>query len=315
MKSSATSSRIGLALGGGGARGWAHLGVLKALTERNIAIHAYSGTSIGALVGGFAAAGKLADLEEVLAGMDLKRIFQLFVETKLPRSGLLDGRHIVALMRRHLGTPYISKLPAPFCAVATDIENGTEVDMKKGDLVTAIRASIAIPGIFTPIKRDGRYLVDGGLVNPLPIRPLKGMRMRKIIAVDLFGDGIASLNRPSSKYPAKPKLRKSLPSDSSSEKTKIWLGNQKAKMEQVAQKTLHRWLNKSSGPSIFNVMGNSIDIISTQITLTTLQQYPPDILIQPKVGNIGHMEFFRVEEGIAAGYKAAIAALDANKIR
>jgi NTE family protein len=312
MKPAAQTLRIGLALGGGGARGWAHIGVLQALAERKISIHAYSGTSIGSLVGGFAAAGKLADLEEVLAGLDLKRIVHLFAEKKLPRAGLLDGRHIVELIRRHLGCPDISALPAPYCAVATDIESGEEIVMRQGDLVTAIRASIAIPGIFTPMKRDGLHLVDGGLVNPLPIRPLKDLGVEKIIAVNLHGDGIAPLNRPLLKHPVKSASPgKSFPVDSSSEKTKIWLEKQKTKVEQAAQETIQRWLAKSSGPGIFNVMANSIDIISSQITKTTLQQYPPDILIQPKVGDIGHMEFFRVEEGVDAGYRAAMAALDA----
>jgi len=315
MKKVAHAPRIGLALGGGGARGWAHIGVLKALAERKITIHAYSGTSIGSLVGGFAAAGKLADLEEILAGLDMKRIIQLFAEKKLPRAGLLDGRHIVKLIRRHLGNSDISVLPSSYCAVATDIESGAEIVMSQGDLVTAIRASIAIPGIFTPMKRDGRHLVDGGLVNPLPIRPLKEIGVDKIIAVNLHGDGIAPLNRPLLKNPVKSvNAQKYFPVDSVSEKTKIWLEKQKTKVGLVAQETIQRWLAKTSGPSMFNVMANSIDIISAQITMTTIKQYPPDILIQPKVGDIGHMEFFRVEEGVKAGYDAAIAALDSAKL-
>ncbi|HMO05918.1 MAG TPA: patatin-like phospholipase family protein [Kiritimatiellia bacterium] len=183
--------RIGLALGGGGARGWAHLGVLRALADRQVRPAAIAGTSIGSLVGGFAAAGQLDALIAELRGMDLKRVIGLFAERKLPRAGLVDGRHVIALIREHLGNPVIESLALPFYAVATDAESGAEVVLDRGDLVTAIRASISIPGMFSPVPWQGRYLVDGGLVNPLPVSVLAARRdLDAVIAVNLHGDGL-----------------------------------------------------------------------------------------------------------------------------
>ena len=310
MKSERPIPRVGLALGGGGARGWAHIGVLRALAERNIEIHAYAGTSIGSLVGGFAAAGKLPALESVLASMDLKRIIHLFAEKKLPRSGLVDGRHIVKLIREQLGFPEIESLPVPFAAVATDAENGREVVLDRGDLVSAIRASIAIPGMFTPVKWNGRYLVDGGLVNPLPVNVLKSRGYDVIIAVNLHGDGMTPFVREKPEVKPEREKRASRRSVTAPEKSLRWLEQQKEKLEQTARTTMQRWLSITDGPNIFQVMANTVDIVSAQLTTIQLREVPPDLLIEPKVGAIGHMEFARIDEGIAAGYAAAVPVLD-----
>lgn len=300
--------RIGLALGGGGARGWAHLGVLRALEERGLEASAVAGTSIGALVGGFAAAGKRGELEAVLADMDLKRILQLFAERKLPRSGLVDGRHIVDLIREHLGYPDIGSMPVPFVAVATDAETGGEVALDRGDLVMAIRASIAIPGVFSPVRLQGRYLIDGGLVNPLPVSALAGRGLDAVIAVNLHGDGMAPFSGSGTTAPRVPRRRRGA---ASAEGTAVWLERQKEKLEATAREAMQRWLGTASGPNIFQVLANSVDIVSATLTRVRLEQCPPDLLIEPKVGGIRHLEFHRVDEAKRAGYEAASRSLDA----
>jgi len=299
---------VGLALGGGGARGWAHLGVLRALAENNIRITAYAGTSIGALVGGFAAAGKIRELEKVLEELDLKQVIYLFAEKKLPKSGLVDGRKIVELIRKHVGHPDIQHLPVTYCAVATDIENGEEMVFDKGDLVTAIRASIAIPGVFSPVNDNGRYLLDGGLVNPLPVSVLRDRGIKRIIAVNLHGESPPPISRQPIALPVKSSRRKNEAVEDQS-MASVWLEKQKEKIGQTAHDTIQHWLKKSAGPNLFTILGNTVDIVSIRLTAISLQQYPPDLLIEPKVGSLGHMEFYRVEEGIAAGYEAAMKAL------
>jgi len=308
MKPASRDVGIGLALGGGGARGWAHLGVLRALAERNIKIDAYAGTSVGSLVGGFAAAGKICELENILADLDLKQIFYLFAEKKLPKSGLVDGRKIVELIRSHVGQPNIEQLPVSYSAVATDIENGREVVFDKGDLVTAIRASIAIPGVFTPVNHHGRYLLDGGLVNPLPVSVLRARGIKRIIAVNLHGEGPPPINRQLLSFPMNSSSRKKEKSGASSAAS-AWLEKQKEKIGQSTRDTVQHWLKKSSGPNLITILGNTVDIVSIRLTAISLQEFPPDLLIEPKVGSIGHMEFHRVEEGITAGYEAAIKVL------
>lgn len=310
MKPARPTPRVGLVLGGGGARGWAHIGVLRAMAERTIPIHAYAGTSIGSLVGGFAAAGKLSALEAVLADIDLKGLIHLFAEKKLPRSGLVDGRHIVELIREQLGNPKIEELPVPYAAVATDAETGAPVVLNRGDLVSAIRASISIPGMFTPVLRNGRYLVDGGLVNPLPVNLLKNHGLDTIIAVNLHGDGMKPFVREKKTSPKNKGKNASRLALSTPEKTMQWFEQQKDKFGVTVRSTMQRWLSISEGPNIFQVMANTVDIVSSHLTTLQLRDVPPDVLIEPKVGSIGHLEFNRVEEGIAAGYKAASTALD-----
>lgn len=302
--------RIGLALGGGGARGWAHLGVLRALQERNVEIHAFAGTSIGSLVGGFAAAGRTDELEKLLASLDFKKILYLFAEKKIPKSGLVDGRKIIDLIRRHVGSPLIQDMPVPYCAVAADIDNGDEVVIRHGDLVSAIRASISIPGVFSPVKWEGRYLVDGGLVDPLPIEPVRSLGAVKVIAVNLHGGGLRPVTRQSFSLGATKRNAEGEEPDSGS--AMEWLSRKKEKLEQSAADNIERWLSKSSEPSLFTVLGNTVDVVSTRLTKLSLERNGPDILIEPAIGNIGHMEFHRYEEGVAAGYAAAMEALDAH---
>lgn len=169
--------RIGLALGSGSARGLAHVGVIRAIEDAGIQIDCIAGTSMGALVGAVHAAGKLNELENAFLDFDWKKTASFF-DVVLPRSGLLDGAKVSELVRSHIHTNDIEALSIGFAAVASDLQSGSEVVICTGDIIEAVRASVSVPGIFTPVRRNGQILVDGGLVNPVPtsVRARDGCR-------------------------------------------------------------------------------------------------------------------------------------------
>jgi NTE family protein len=175
--------KIGLALGSGSARGLSHIGVIRGLQEANINIDVVCGSSIGSLVGGAFAAGKLNIMEEIIRGFSLSE-FLRFMEFPLPRSGLIDGDKIAQFMREKLSDVNIEDLPIPFGAVATDLTSGQEVWLQKGSLINAVRASISMPGMFTPLKREGMLLADGGLVNPVPVSLCRALGAQIVIGVN-----------------------------------------------------------------------------------------------------------------------------------
>jgi len=174
----------GLALGGGGARGWAHIGVLLALAEKNIRITHISGTSIGAFVGAFYATGRLEVLRESFSHFNWKQGLGYFASVP-SKEGILNGHTITKFLEKHLGEVTLENTPIPLCIVATDLRSGKEVALKKGAITEAVRASIAVPGIFTPVQKDSFLLVDGGLINPVPVSTVRAMGAEQVIAVDL----------------------------------------------------------------------------------------------------------------------------------
>lgn len=175
---------LGLALGSGGARGWAHIGVIRALMEADIPIHAIAGASIGAFVGAIHAAGELDELEEFVRELDWKGIMALF-DLTFPTSGLLDGNKVYELLTEHLLDLCIEDAGIPFCCVATDLITGQEVQLRTGSMADAVRASISIPGVFTPFEREGCFLGDGGIVNPVPVDVVRQMGSDLVLAVNL----------------------------------------------------------------------------------------------------------------------------------
>jgi NTE family protein len=175
--------KIGLALGSGSARGWSHIGVIRGLQEANIAIDIVCGSSIGALVGGAYAAGRLDDAEKLIRELAWSDVLG-FMEVPVPRSGLISSEKIADYLRERLGDPNIEDLPIPFAAVATDLTSGQEVWIRKGSLIEAIRASLCMPGMFTPCFREGRLLVDGGLINPVPVSLCRSLGANTVIAVN-----------------------------------------------------------------------------------------------------------------------------------
>jgi len=293
-------NRIGLALGSGSARGLAHIGVLRALEEAGIRVTCVAGTSIGALIGAVYASGKLDALATELLAFDWKRV-AAFLDPVFPRSGLIDGQRVVSLVRSHVGVSNIEDLPVPFCAVATDIQTGVEAIIKTGDLIDAVRASISVPGILTPVRLDGRVLVDGGLVNPVPVNAARNMGADFVIAVDLNHDivtGRLSRHEPSAQGRAYGNAVEHL-------LQRLRSSNSPA----LAQFT--EWLRKEPLPGIFEVLLGALSIMQAQITRINFQNEKPDLTIRPPLGAMRFMDFDRAEEIIDVGYRSAVEELTA----
>lgn len=183
---SLTPPAIALALGGGAALGWAHIGVVRTLVERGVRIEAVAGTSIGSVVAACLAADKLDALEDLARSATALTVLR-YLDVSF-RGGVLGGRTIERQLRRHFGDLRLEELPLPCATVAADLITGTEVVLRDGPVVEAVRASLAIPGIFKPVMRDNRMLADGGLVNPVPVSAARLLSDRPVVAVNLQGD-------------------------------------------------------------------------------------------------------------------------------
>lgn len=302
--------RIGLALGSGSARGLAHLGVLRAVAEAGLTVDCIAGSSIGALVGAVAAAGQIGALEATFQTFDWRRTLSFF-DMVLPRSGLIDGAKVSALVRDHVPTARIEDLPTPFAAIATDIVSGEEIVIRSGDVIDAVRASISVPGIFTPMRTDGRILVDGGLCNPVPVSVVRDMGADLVIAVDLNHD-IVSGKKPRRPMPQPPAV--------SAVPMPRWFGDYRQAMAELkdsflargapARAQFARWAASGERlPNIFEVLLASINVMETRITQSRLELEPPDLLIRPPLGHVRFLEFGRADEVIRIGYDTAARAL------
>ena len=300
--------KIGLALGSGSARGLAHVGVIRAIEDAGLEVDFIAGTSMGALIGAIHAAGKLDELEASFRVFDWKRTASFF-DVVLPKSGLLDGAKVSELVRAHIHHETIEMLLKPFAAVATDIVSGEEVVIRSGDVIEAVRASISVPGIFTPVRSNGHILVDGGLTNPVPVSVARAMGADIVIAVDLNHEIISGKNM-------KPLLSAENTNgaeDNVSGMFSRWVGDYRLSMKDIRQKLLagnnpasaqfRKWISAEPLPSIFEVLLASINIMETRLTQTRLSLDRPDVIIQPPLGHIRFMEFGRAEEIIAIGYE------------
>lgn len=295
---------IGLALGSGSARGWSHIGVIRALAEAGIEISYIAGTSIGSLVGGAFALDKTDALEDFARQLDWKQIVS-FMDVTFPRSGLIDGEKVTDFFRSHVQEVNIEELPRPYCAVATDLTTGRELALNEGDLIEAIRASISVPGIFTPVKKNDSFLIDGGLVNPVPVSVVRNMGADYVIAVDLNHD-IVDKRSVGSIDPVDSSLANVVDQPPPSK----WsiaqnLAGRFNELSSPALLQVRQWLHRDPVPNIFDVLTTSINIMESQITAIKLTTDPPDLLIQPKLGDIRFLEFHRAEEAIAEGYREA----------
>ncbi|MBW1738597.1 MAG: patatin-like phospholipase family protein [Deltaproteobacteria bacterium] len=304
-KQNAPAPKIGLALGSGSARGWAHIGVIKALTEAGIHVDYVAGTSVGAVVGAVYASGRIDSFKDVVLQLDWKKIAS-FLDVVFPKSGLIDGNRIAEFIRSHVGEKNIEDLSLPFCAVSTDLATGNEVVFQDGDIIEAVRASISVPGVFTPVRKSGAILVDGGLVNPVPVSVVREMGADLVIAVDLNHDIIdkkglkkASITN-SSALAHNPGTMQGLTKGS---KILDALNNRLETLDLAALTHIRQWMARDPMPNIFEVLMTSINIMETQITATRLKADPPEALIQPHLGHIRFLEFNRAEEAIVAGYE------------
>jgi len=301
-----SSRKIGLVLGSGSARGWAHLGVIQALAEAGVRVDYVAGTSIGALVGAFYAAGKIETLRNTILELDRKQIALLF-DMVLPKSGLIDGKKIADSVREHISEKNIEELSLPLCVICTDLNTGCEVNIQDGDIIEAIRASISVPGIFTPVKRNGAFLVDGGLVNPVPVNASRQMGADLVIAVDLNHDIVENRNTAHSKSrPTPPTKHGRFIVQNTLVRNVIDTLNKRAGAPSASiLAQIKQWMKKDPVPNIFEVLASSIYIMEMQITATRLKAEPPDILIQPKLGHIRFLDFHRAQEAIDEGYREA----------
>ena len=254
--------RIGIALGAGSARGWAHIGVLDALLEAGIVPESVAGTSIGALVGAVYADDELAALEDWVRGLTWRKLVGYFDVSF--RGGLVKGDRLFDFLRGDLLEKRIEGLRRPFAAVATDLVNGREVWLREGPVADAVRASIAIPGLFTPWLEDDRQLVDGALVNPVPVSLVRAMEADFVIAVDLGSNTVG-------RHMRKPAAGKRHP----------------------------------RRPSMVDVVTGSLDIMSVRIARSRLAGEPAEVVIQPRLGGLGLLDYHRGAEAIAEGRVAA----------
>ena len=301
MTLSRQPTKIGLALGSGGARGWAHLGVLRRLNELGLRPTCIAGTSAGAIAAALYASDSIDMMEDLATHLDWKQVAQLLIDVSFPRSGLLTGNKAMRLLKSVIRVHAVSSLNIPYAAVATNLETEKEVVLQSGNLFDAIRASIGIPGIFTPTLLNGHHLVDGGLVNPLPVSVCRSMGADFVIAVDVNLRASAQKR----KLAKKPLL--AAPPERITQLIES-LGKLMPQRPTPATGTSHRWIappkKESDTLSIFDVLTRSFRLVENQITRRELALNPPDILIQPEVGDIMTLDFHRGPEAIAAGIRA-----------
>lgn len=291
-----TNNGIGLALGGGLARGFAHIGVLKTLNKHGIYPSVIAGTSIGAVVGGAYLAGKLDDFEEWALNLNRLRIFS-YMDFRMKSPGLIGGDKLEKELIKHFGDMKIEDLSNPFIAIASDLGTGHEVWLRKGSLTQAMQASFALPGVFPPVERNHRQLVDGAMVNPVPVSVCQALGARMTIAVDLHGDLIGKAAAPGKNYQRVAGFDVYNDKDVPKTEQKRFFGNF------FAKRLFGR--KDDDTPSLFGVMVSALSIIQDRITRSRLAGDPPDVHIKPRVGHIGMVEFERAEELIAIGEEAA----------
>jgi NTE family protein len=295
-RSAANSPSIGIALGGGVARGFAHIGILKTLLAHGLLPEVITGTSIGALIGGCYAAGQLKAAEEWALSLTRRRVLG-YMDVSLTGSGLISGDRLARHLETVIGRTTIESLDVRFAAVATELATGHEVWLTRGRLVEALRASYALPGVFSPVRIGGRWLVDGALVNPVPVSAARALDSSLIIAVNLnaglIGRGSTILNH------------------GYEEEQVSLVPDPQARGTMGVEKVLRRHvLGGVRRPGLSKVMIEAYNVMQDRITRAKLAGDPPDITISPRLGNIGLFDFHRAGEAIALGVEAAERVLD-----
>ena len=287
--------KIGLALGGGAARGWAHIGVLRALEKAGIKPDIIAGTSIGAVVGGCYAAGRLDDVEDFARSLTKRRIFGL-LDFNFKGTGLINGQRLVEMLDRHLGVCNIEDLETRFTAVATEIGSGHEVWLSRGRLVDAVRASYALPGVFKPVKIDNRWLFDGALVNPIPVSVCRALGARYVIAVNLNFDI-------SSRSAVTTHIETSLGAVTEQIEPEPVTGKNGIAMRRLLQRQIFG--QGDDAPGITTVLVDALNIVQDRIARSRLAGDPPDAMITPRLHGIGLFDFHRADELVQRGVAAA----------
>lgn len=284
-------SRIGIALGAGAARGWAHIGVLERLSESGIEPDVMAGTSIGALVSGCYAAGRLGELKEFALSLTRRRIFSL-LDLSWTGSGLISGDRLRELLDIQLGDMQFADLKMPFVCIATELMTGHEIWLRNGQLAPAIRASYALPGVFRPVQIDGQWLIDGAVVNPIPVSACRAIGARLVVSINLSSDGYAGtvVQQP----------RNILGRNGA--------GNG-AEAPPERASALRQMLGGSATPGLTTVLVAAFNISQDRLARSRLAGDPPDVNIVPRAAGVGLFDFDKAAEAIAAGREAAERAL------
>lgn len=295
--------QIALVLGSGGARGLAHIGVIKAIEESQIPIGILTGTSIGALVGGFYAAGvDVKSMEKIVSDVDKMMVAKILMP-KFFGPGFIDNKKIKDFIRSFVGDVKIEDLKISFAAVATDFITGEEVVFHKGLLVDAIMASVAIPAVFQPVHLNNRYLLDGGLSNPLPVSVALDLKASAIIAVNVSPNPRRVTKKIKTKKTEEAKLLiKKLPAIFSN---LLFENKESSSKDKSTSNILDTAKVQSFSPTLMRVFLQSISISTNNLIKQQLRNAKPDLLISPKVENYDMLEFFKGPEIIKCGYDAA----------
>lgn len=275
--------KVGLALGSGSARGWAHIGVIRALREAGIVPDLICGASVGALVGAAAATGELDKLENWVITLDWRKVLGFFDVGF--NGGLIKGEKLIEFWSEHFIDRHFSDLITPFACVATDLANGHEIWLREGSVSDAVRASIALPGLFAPYRQDDRLLVDGGLVNPVPVSLCRAMGADIVIAVDLSAERVGRQFQATADEPPSFWRRQ--------------LSNLFGKGDSSAPRQ----------PSVMDVLAASINIMQVRIARSRLAGDPADVLITPYLGQLDWLDYHRAGEAIEEGRQAVARAM------
>jgi NTE family protein len=297
-----TRPSIGLALGGGAARGFAHIGVMRTLAKHNIVPDVIVGTSIGAVVGGCYAAKQLDTLENWARTLSVRSVLS-YLDISLSGSGLINGNHLASKLEAGLLDTRIDDLPLRYAAIATEFNTGHEIWLTRGRLADAMRASYALPGIFPPVLIGGRWLVDGALVNPVPVSAARALGARLVIAInlnsDLFGRGTIIASHGSDDNDIAAAAAAAAP------KTNGIRG-----MFSRESSLRRQFLGRRGRPGIPTVMVEAFNVMQDRITRARLAGDPADVLISPRLGPVGWFDFHRAEEAIAIGAEATEKAME-----
>jgi NTE family protein len=292
--------RLGLALGSGSARGWAHIGILRALEERGLKPDVVTGASVGALVGAACAGSRLADLEAWVCTLTQRDVWRL-VDTTFRSGGVMTGNRLMEAIAANIGDAPIETLPILFGAVATDLYTGDEIWLREGSFMAAVRASSGLPGLFSPTWHEGRWLIDGGVVNPLPVSLCRALGAEIVIAVDLrrsMTQLAMRVQEQANRTHAASAQRDAHggPREASTEGRAIlqkWSG--------LVDGLVESFRSRRSEPGLFEVMSGAVNIMQDRITLSRLAIEPADLVLRPDLAQFQLMDFHRAREAIDIG--------------
>ena len=301
--------RVGFALGSGSARGWAHIGILRALAERGFVPDVIAGASVGALVGAASAFGRLADLESWVSALTQRDVWRL-VDTTFRGGGVMTGNRLMEAIAARIGDAPIETLPVVFGAVATDLYTGEEIWLREGSFMTAVRASSGVPGLFAPTWHQDRWLIDGGVVNPVPVSLCRALGAEIVVAVDL-SRSVTQVAR---------RARERVNSAGTAVATAS--GSAEPAVSEEGNAILQRWSglvdgivesfrSKRTEPGLLEVMSGAVNIMQERVTRSRFALDPADVVLRPDLMDFQLMDFHRGREAIEVGH-AHVAQMEAQ---